>query len=522
MTGASRAGILFPCVLTAIFLILGIVGVSSHEMWRDEYQAWLIAADSGSLGELLDNTRYEGHPLLWHLVLYAVTRATVDPLGMQVIHVLIAAALVFLMCRCGPFGKLWKILFAFGYFTFFEFALISREYALTVLLALAAAALFDRARKRLLAFSVVLFLLANSSIYGLMIALVLAGLAAWELLRGRAAGDEPMPSRALAVVALCIVLSGAAVSLLQIDPPADSDFPVSVDASFDLERLQNSLARLLFAYIPVPKLGPETFWNTSLLDGIPLIVRCAFSIALIVLFGIHFLKRGAAAVFYLAGTAGMLLFYYFTGLDYLRYIGHLFVVLVVAQWLLDSRAGSPEGRPPKPGWPSIAARSVFAVILAAQVLAGVYSYSRDLALPFSNLTAAGEYIVENGLDDRTIFGAVDYRVSPISAIVSKPIFFPQRGEKGMFIRWDDRRDWDVTSDGVMRKAVELASQRRQGLLMALSYTIVRTRGGRPVPVVEGRVARNITIRFIEKFADPCICEDQGIYLYRLEYESETR
>ena len=41
-----------------------------HAMWRYEMQAWLLARDSQTLGDLFFNLRYEGHPALWHLLLW--------------------------------------------------------------------------------------------------------------------------------------------------------------------------------------------------------------------------------------------------------------------------------------------------------------------------------------------------------------------------------------------------------------------------------------------------------------------
>ena len=58
-----------------------------HEMWRDELQAWMIARDSTSLGDLFGhNMRYEGHPGLWHLALFVLTRVTDNPVAMQALH----------------------------------------------------------------------------------------------------------------------------------------------------------------------------------------------------------------------------------------------------------------------------------------------------------------------------------------------------------------------------------------------------------------------------------------------------
>ena len=39
-----------------------------HENWRDEAQAWLIARDC-TIPELIDEMKYEGHFLVWYLIL---------------------------------------------------------------------------------------------------------------------------------------------------------------------------------------------------------------------------------------------------------------------------------------------------------------------------------------------------------------------------------------------------------------------------------------------------------------------
>jgi hypothetical protein len=43
-------------------------------MWLDELQAWLIARDSSSVIDLFKNLKYEGHPGLWHICLYLISR----------------------------------------------------------------------------------------------------------------------------------------------------------------------------------------------------------------------------------------------------------------------------------------------------------------------------------------------------------------------------------------------------------------------------------------------------------------
>ena len=70
-------------LLILTFVLLILLGVFHHELWRDETQSWLIARDSTSLLDLFRNTHYEGHPLLWHYCLYGLSRISRNPLTMQ-------------------------------------------------------------------------------------------------------------------------------------------------------------------------------------------------------------------------------------------------------------------------------------------------------------------------------------------------------------------------------------------------------------------------------------------------------
>ena len=117
----------FALILTVIFLLASAFAISNHEMWRDEIQAWLIARDSTSLFDLFRNMKYEGHPPLWHICLMLLTRLTKSPIAMQILHLFIASATIYLFARYSPFNNIQKILFTFGYFPFYEYSVISRN-----------------------------------------------------------------------------------------------------------------------------------------------------------------------------------------------------------------------------------------------------------------------------------------------------------------------------------------------------------------------------------------------------------
>src|SRR5580692_7021680 len=86
----------FALSLTAVFAALLGVLLAFHVLWRDEAQAFVAARDL-SLAGLFAHMPYEGHPALWHLLLWGVTRLTVRPEWMQVLHGAMAAGTVYVV-----------------------------------------------------------------------------------------------------------------------------------------------------------------------------------------------------------------------------------------------------------------------------------------------------------------------------------------------------------------------------------------------------------------------------------------
>lgn len=120
-------------VIFGLYIAIVCCAMYYHEPWGDELHCWNIAKASGSLGELFYNKRYEGHPPVWYIILWVTAKFTHDPAYMQVIHLVVAILVVFLLLFKSPLPLFTKILIPFGYFFLFEYAVISRDYATGVL-----------------------------------------------------------------------------------------------------------------------------------------------------------------------------------------------------------------------------------------------------------------------------------------------------------------------------------------------------------------------------------------------------
>ena len=60
-----------------IFIILNFILMLYHEPWRDEIHAWTMA-EFLSIKDLFIVSRFDGHPVLWHLILMPFTNSNLS------------------------------------------------------------------------------------------------------------------------------------------------------------------------------------------------------------------------------------------------------------------------------------------------------------------------------------------------------------------------------------------------------------------------------------------------------------
>jgi len=216
----SQSETRFALIVTLGYLLAATAAAIVHEPWRDEMQAWLVARDSAGPIELLQNLRYTGHPALWYVLLWPLTRLG-GPWLLQALGVAIGAATAFVFAREAPFPRASRALFAFGYMAIWEWGAIARNYGIGALLLFAAAALAARRDRFPVLLGAALGLAANTSamaafsVPGLLVLLVVERISPWR--------DPAFAAPALRFW-LGVGLAGIGVLAcgLQVVPPPDS------------------------------------------------------------------------------------------------------------------------------------------------------------------------------------------------------------------------------------------------------------------------------------------------------------
>ncbi len=514
----------FAAVWTGLYAIVVLLGMLRHELWRDEYQAWLFARDSASLRELFSHLRYEGHPPLWHLMLYVITRFTEQPMAMQMLHLSIVTGTVWLVLRHAPFGRVFRLAFCFGYYMLYEYAVLSRNYALGLFFAVWFCIRYrDRVRPGM-ELGLILALMALSNPFATMLSLALLAFLAVD----RLATSKPPFVRFErgTVLTLGLGLSGVGLALWRILPPADGGFFdfEAIPGGFHAESLSQALSHVFTSYVPIPQSGIAN-WNTNWVAGWGGPWVLLGSLLILVLSVIVLLQNHRALLFYLMATGGYLIYFHLFAMapQHLRYTGHLFLVLIMSLWLSRTLAA----RRTHP-WPHGAGRAgaaierpFIAILLAAQIWGGIVLYANDWRHPFTHNKAAAAFLVESGYDSSAMVGSQDFMVLPFAAIFNRQMYYPEREGLGSFVVWDQKRRRPITPGMILAPCPDLFRQTGKAVLLILSAEMTKTVDGKILPIREEPLGDGFQFSFLKDFAGPSICGDGKYYIYKFDRVADS-
>jgi hypothetical protein len=441
----------FALVVTAIFGAASLFALTQHEMWRDEVQAWLIARDSATLPDLLRNLKYEGHPALWHLSLWLLKLIAPVPAVMQVLHWVIAVAAVYLVARYAPFTRLQRALFAAGYFPLFEYAAISRNYALGAALTFAACALFVRARP--LALALVVGLMAHANLFAFILGIACA--AAWvsDRVWSRPRDEGPPTNRREWLLPALIVLTLFASAALQVLPPDDIGHAVGWNLLPDRDRLVEVALTLPSALFPFRQLT-DRWWASATVGALPgwrlVLTPLAFAVALLAALALA--HRRSALVLLLVAGSGFFAFFYLKFVDGPNHTGHLYLALIAALWIGHRDVALPPGAPGQ-RLRRVMYGPVLTLLLAAQAAAGLIAVSLEYRYTFSMGRATADYLRQQHLDGYPMVADPDFAATTVLGYLGKEsAWFPRGERQGSFVIWDMKRLPAATDSAVVAAA----------------------------------------------------------------------
>jgi hypothetical protein len=414
--------VLMPLML--LYAIVSTIGILHHEIWLDEAQHFVIARDSASITDLYKNMQYDGHVQLWNYLLYFITHyISAEVIAMQLFHLLIINAAVFLFLRFGPFPLWIKVPVIFSYYFLFEYSLISRNYAPGILLLLIMCILIQLARQNRWAIGSLLLLLCVTHLFFVFAAI---GFMIF-LLINRGWREMKIPLSFLAVGLLL-----AAIPLLNI--PADNTY-FHPGATTQELLSKKSISYVLYspgrAFLPLQSPEGDYFWNTYWFDDLSAGLKTSIALLLLIAPVLLLRKSKAALAFYSCAAGLLLLFLFVTQMKGNRYFGMMPMFLICACWLAtyEQRSWITENLTIRRS-----AGIAFGVMITFQLIAGIYAWSQDVSRPFAQAKSVISFLQEN--NQRLPVLVDGYGSGPaLSAYYHEPLFYLDIDQYGSYCKW---------------------------------------------------------------------------------------
>lgn len=145
----------------AIYAIINLILVLKHEPWRDEIHAWLMSK-TYSISELFIESRFDGHPILWHLILMPFAKLNFPIITLNIINYIIVLLSAYLLLFKSRLSLLFKLIVLFTIPFTYTYSAIARNYSLILLFLVLISVLYPKRFEKPILYSILICLLIHT------------------------------------------------------------------------------------------------------------------------------------------------------------------------------------------------------------------------------------------------------------------------------------------------------------------------------------------------------------------------
>jgi len=491
--------------LVSLYFIVSLIGILHHELWLDEAHHWLLARDSHSIADLAQNIRREGHPILWSLMLYGVSCLTSNLVGMQLLHIIVSTATVFVFLKKAPFSWLFKTIFIFGYFMVFEYNLISRNYILGVFFLFLACDAFKEREKKSVRLLFFLAMAANVHLLFGVIAFALFLTVLWERFQ-----DKTLLRNSEYVVGYAIFGCGIGLLAYQILNTDSVWFFDSFNAMPYSERFTKGFISLFKGLVMLPNFTSIHFWNTNLIIDWSKPIGAVLGLLVYALPLLLFFKNRKTLFFVYTALIGTQVFFFVTQRGAARFDGLTYLILISALWIENYFAADHYKLKEilSANLVGLLKKPIVYGILCLHLLSGMVAYVIDWNHPFTNAEKVADYLKARHLDTKALV-AVTCDGTIISAYVQKKIWFLCEHSYQSYCHWDFDCARQLTQNGIRELVADYMADHDHAVFVSY-YPIVAN----PRPEVWQPISATVQIRFLQKF-EGAIANKDRYYVFEM-------
>ena len=447
---------LVATVVLFLWLTVVIVATTRHEFWRDEVRALSLARAASSPLDLYGLTQYDGHPILWFLLLHIGVSIADTSVVLPATSILVAFAAVALFILFSPFPLWVRCLFIFSALPVYEYSVMARNYGISMLLLFVVALLYRNRARHPLALASSLALLANTNVHSALFAYMIAALWIWDSVidqrRSLARGRPLSLCLPLAIVFAGVFLCAA------FTMPRENTILTPIRHSLNIRDLA-------YAFLDAV-LRPEASFPKILPAGLPRAVRAPLLYCAVL--GLAYRRDLLVAAFSCQTLLGVFFRIVYLG-DY-RHQGLFLVFLLFLYWLfIDSSPDRGMSRPM-----GLLFFLGFYIALLGLILGNVAkdrsTLWRDIRLPKSSSRALGEFLNHSAIyRDAIIVPEPDYYLESLPYYANNKIYLSREHRFATFVSWTTVSDSQLSLGELISVARSVKSSHGRPVLILLGH-----------------------------------------------------
>lgn len=427
-------------VVMLCYSIITFITLLFHESWRDEAQAWLIARDLNII-DIFRQMKYEGHPVIWYLILVPFAKLGLPYIFVKIVSWLICNIAVWLILKKAPFNLILKILFIFSMPMIYLYPSISRSYCLIPLAITIVAIYFGQRHEKPIQYILSILFLANTHVimYG-MVGILLLLFYIEELIQNRKTNSKEQKKKVY--ISLIVIIVGLILTLIPIIISMLTNTDVSLTSNTSI--FEDTKLKMENAY---EKIMTGCFGENELILKI-----VAIALIILLCYEIRYHFKNALVIICTEGLQFLIYTYVYMGSE--QRVSTLILLIMFIFWIQndeklnkdnvketnrelinDQKYIKKQRRKEKL---TDIAEYILVFVLTINVVNGMVAVNKEIKTTYSSSYETAEWIKEN-LEDDSIFICTNMPLSSaIIPYIDKEVFWsPQTLDYFSFTSWDE-------------------------------------------------------------------------------------
>ena len=428
-------------VVMLCYSIITFIILLFHESWRDEAQAWLIARDLNII-DIFEQMKYEGHPVIWYLILVPFAKLGLPYVTVKIVSWLICNIAVWLILKKAPFNLILKILFILSMPMIYLYPSISRSYCLIPLAITIVAIYFGQRHEKPIQYILSILFLANTHVimYG-MVGILLLLFYIEELIQNRKTNSKEQKKKVY--ISLIVIIVGLILTLIPI--------LISMTTNTDVSLTSNTASIFEDTKLKMENAYKEIM--TGCFGENELILKIV-AIALIILlcYEIRYHFKNSLIIICTEGLQFLIYTYVYMGSE--QRVSTFILLMMFIFWIQNDKKEKTINinknekelvnnqkylkRQKRKEQLTNAAEYILVFVLIINIVNGMDAVNKEIKTNYSTAYETSEWI-KNNLEDDSIFICTNMPLSSaIIPYIDKEVFWsPQTLDYFSFTSWDE-------------------------------------------------------------------------------------